>query len=213
MTRMGMAVDLNRCIGCHTCALACKMQNNVPMGMLWNRVLTESDEGIDGVQGVYPDVEKTYVPVSCQHCENAPCVKVCPVEATYKDENGRVLIDYDRCIGCRYCMAACPYNVRVFKWEEAIQNPNFSYGDPRVPDRKVGVVEKCSLCKELTDDGQEPRCVQTCPAEARIFGDLDDPESTISRYIRENDAEVLLAEKGTKPSVYYIGLNGGKVDV
>lgn len=213
MTRMGMAVDLNRCIGCQTCALACKMQNNVPMGMLWNRVLTESDEGIDGVQGVYPDVEKKYVPVSCQHCENAPCVKVCPVEATYKDENGRVLIDYDRCIGCRYCMAACPYNVRVFKWEEAAQNPNFKYGDPRVLDRKVGVVEKCSLCKELTDDGNEPRCVQTCPAEARIFGDLDDPESTISRYIREHDAEVLLAEKGTKPSVYYIGLNGGKVDV
>ena len=121
-----------------------------------------------------------------------------------------MLIDYDRCIGCRYCMAACPYNVRVFRWEEAVQNPNFNYGDSRVPERKVGIVEKCTMCKELTDEGKEPRCVQCCPAEARIFGDLDDPESTISRYIRENNAEALLKEKGTKPQVYYVGLYGGE---
>lgn len=210
MTRMGMAINLNRCIGCQTCSIACKMQNNVPMGMLWNRVLTQSEEGVDGVEGVYPDVSKQYVPVSCQHCENAPCVKVCPVEATYRDENGRVLIDYDRCIGCRYCMAACPYNVRVFRWEEAVQHPNFNYGDSNVPARNVGVVEKCTMCKELTDEGQDPRCVQTCPAEARIFGDLDDPESTVSRFIRENNGESLLKEKGTKPQVYYVGLNGGE---
>lgn len=210
MTKMGMVINLNRCMGCQTCVLACKMQNNVPMGMHWNRVLTQSEEGLDGVQGTYPYVEKEYVPVSCQHCENAPCVKACPVAATYRDENGRVLIDYDRCIGCRYCMAACPYNVRVFRWEEAVQNPNFNYGDSRVPERKVGIVEKCTMCKELTDEGKEPRCVQCCPAEARIFGDLDDPESTISRYIRENNAEALLKEKGTKPQVYYVGLYGGE---
>ena len=159
MTRMGMVIDLNRCMGCQTCSVACKMQNNVPMGMLWNRVLTMSEEGLDGVEGEYPNVSKNYVPVSCQHCENAPCVKVCPVEATYRDENGRVLIDYDRCIGCRYCMAACPYNVRVFKWEEAIQHPNFNYGHRNVPARNIGVVEKCSMCKELTDEGKDPRCV------------------------------------------------------
>ena len=103
MTKLGMVIDLNKCVGCQTCVNACKMQNNVPMGMLWNRVLTEGSEVIDGVEGVYPHVQKKYIPVACQHCENAPCVKVCPVEATYKAEDGRVLIDYDRCIGCRYC--------------------------------------------------------------------------------------------------------------
>lgn len=210
MTKMGMAIDLNRCMGCQTCAIACKVQNNVPMGMHWNRVLSAGDEGVDGVEGVYPDLSKKYIPVSCQHCENAPCVKVCPVEATYQDENGRVIIDYDRCIGCRYCMAACPYNVRVFRWEEAVQHPNFNYGHSNVPARNIGVVEKCSMCKELTDEGKDPRCVQSCPAEARIFGDLEDPESKVSRYIRENNGESLLKEKGTKPQVYYVGLNGGE---
>lgn len=211
MSKMGMVIDLNRCMGCQTCVMACKVQNNVPDGMLWNRVLTMTDdEEVDGVKGVYPDVSKQYVPVSCQHCENAPCVDVCPVEATYRDEEGRVLIDYDRCIGCRYCMAACPYNVRVFRWEDAIQNPNFKYGDSRVPERSVGIVEKCTMCKELTDDGEEPRCVQCCPAEARIFGDLDDPDSEVNRLIREKNGETLLKEKGTKPQVYYLGLNGGE---
>ncbi len=210
MTKMGMVIDLNRCMGCQTCVIACKVQNNVPDGMLWNRVLTQGTEEVDGVIGVYPNLKKQYVPVSCQHCENAPCVKVCPVEATYRDENGRILIDYDTCIGCRYCMAACPYNVRVFRWEEAVQNPNFNYGDSRVPERKVGIVEKCTMCKELTDEGKEPRCVQTCPAEARIFGDLDDPGSLVSRLVQMEKAETLLPEKGTEPQVYYLGLNGGQ---
>lgn len=210
MTRMGMVIDLNRCMGCQTCANACKMQNNVPMGMLWNRVLTQGEDVVDGVDGVFPNVTKKYIPVSCQHCENAPCVKVCPVEATYKDENGRVLIDYDRCIGCRYCMAACPYNVRVFNWTEAIRYPGFNYGDSKVPTRKVGVVEKCTMCSERTDEGLDPMCVVCCPAEARTFGDLDDPNSEVSRLIREKNGETLLKEKGTKPSVYYLGLNGGE---
>ena len=178
MTKLGMVIDLNKCVGCQTCVNACKMQNNVPMGMLWNRVLTEGSEVIDDVEGVYPHVQKKYSPVACQHCENAPCVKVCPVEATYKAEDGRVLIDYDRCIGCRYCMAACPYNVRVFNWEEAVRHPGFNYGDSKVPVRPVGVVEKCSMCKERTDDGLNPMCVVCCPAEARIFGDLKRHETT-----------------------------------
>lgn len=210
MTKLGMVIDLNRCIGCQTCVNACKMQNNVPMGMLWNRVLTQGQEEVDGVDGIFPNVTKKYIPISCQHCENAPCVKVCPVEATYKDDKGRVLIDYNRCIGCRYCMAACPYNVRVFNWEEAIRHPGFNYGDSRVPTRKVGVVEKCTMCSERTDDGLDPMCVVCCPAEARIFGDLDDPNSEVSRLIREKNGETLLKEKGTKPQVYYLGLNGGE---
>lgn len=208
MTRMGMVIDLNRCVGCQTCVNACKMQNNVPMGMLWNRVLTQGSEEVDGVEGIFPNVTKKYIPISCQHCENAPCVKVCPVEATYKDDKGRVLIDYERCIGCRYCMAACPYNVRVFNWEEAKRIPGHNIGDSRVPTRKVGVVEKCTMCSERTDDGLDPMCVVCCPAEARIFGDLDDPESLVSKLIREQNGETLLKEKGTKPQVYYLGLHG-----
>ena len=198
-----MAIDVRRCIGCQTCALSCKMQNGVPEGMLWNRVLTEGSDEIDGAQGVYPHLSRAYLPIACQHCENAACQRVCPTGATYKDDKGRVEIDYDKCIGCRMCMAACPYNARVFNWNEPVRNPGFKYGDKDVPDRPKGVVEKCTLCKERTDRGQDPMCVQNCPFEARIFGDLDDPDSEVSRIIRERNAYVLLEEQGTRPQVHY----------
>ncbi len=156
MTRFGLAINTGRCIGCHTCANACKMQNNVPMGMLWNRVLTEGCDIVDGAVGQYPNVSRAYLPVACQHCENPACLRVCPTGATYKDEKGRVEIAYDKCIGCRTCMAACPYNARVFNWNEPRRDPDFNYGDKDVPVRGKGVVEKCTLCKERTDRGDEP---------------------------------------------------------
>ena len=161
MTKLAIAVDLHRCIGCNTCSIACKMQNNVPDGMLWNRVLTEGVEMFDDAVGVYPNLSRTYLPVACQHCENPACMKVCPTGATYKDEQGRVEIDYDRCIGCRMCMGACPYNARVFNWNEPVRATGFHYGDADVPVRPRGVAEKCSLCKERTDRGDEPhaRCI------------------------------------------------------
>lgn len=202
MSKFGMTVDLERCIGCHTCAIACKSQNNVPMGMLWNRILTEGGEGLDYPQGVYPNLTKSWRPVACQHCENAPCVKVCPVGATFKDENGRVLIDYKRCIGCRFCMAACPYNVRVFNWQKPVNQPNFNYGD--VAKRPVGIVEKCTLCKELTDKNLQPACVTACPANARKFGDLDDENSEVSVLIRQKNSHQLLSELGTRPQIHYL---------
>ena len=202
MPKLGMTIDLKRCMGCNTCALGCKMQNNVPMGMLWNRILTDGGEEIDTAKGNFPNLRKGWMPLACLHCENAPCVKVCPVEATYKAADGRVLINYDRCIGCRYCMAACPYNVRVFNWQQPLRQPDFSYGD--APVRPKGVVEKCSLCQERTDKGMEPMCVEVCPAKARKFGDLDDPNSSISQAIRERGGQQLLSEKGTKPQVYYL---------
>lgn len=203
MTKLGMVINLDRCIGCHTCANACKMQNNVPMGMLWNRVLTEGCDVVDGAVGTYPNLSRTYLPIACQHCENAPCQKVCPTGATYTDEVGRVLVDYDKCIGCRMCMAACPYNARVFNWNEPVRDPDFNYGDARVPVRPKGVMEKCTLCKERTDDGQEPMCVVCCPTKARIYGDLEDPESDVSRTIKESNAYVLLEDRGTDPKVHY----------
>ena len=202
MPKLGMVIDLKRCMGCHTCALGCKMQNNVPMGMLWNRILTDGGEDVDSARGEFPNLHKSWMPLACLHCENAPCVKVCPVGATFKDKDGRVLINYDRCIGCRYCMAACPYNARVFNWQAPVREPGFSYGD--APVRPKGVVEKCTLCVERTSKGKEPVCVEVCPAKARIFGDLDDPNSAVAKAVRERNGQQLLAEKGTKPQVYYL---------
>lgn len=203
MTKYGMAISLDRCIGCQTCANACKMQNNVPMGLLWNSVITEGCDVIDGAVGVYPNLTRTYVPLACQHCENPACQRVCPTGATYKDDMGRVQIDYDKCIGCRMCMAACPYNARVFNWEDPVRDPDFNYGDKDVPVRTKGVMEKCTMCKERTDRGDEPMCVVCCPTKARTFGDLDDPNSDVSRMIREKHAYVLLEEQGTRPQVHY----------
>ena len=202
MAKLGMVIDLKRCMGCQTCALGCKMQNNVPMGTLWNRILTDGGEDVDSARGEFPKLQKSWMPLACLHCENAPCAKVCPVGATYRDNDGRVLINYDRCIGCRYCMAACPYNARVFNWQDPVREPGFSYGD--VPARPKGVVEKCTLCVERTSKGKEPVCVEVCPAKARIFGDLNDPNSEVSKAIHERGGQQLLAEKGTKPQVYYL---------
>lgn len=204
MAKLGMAVDLHRCIGCNTCVLACKMQNNVPDGMLWNRVLTNGCERFDGAEGTYPNLTRTYLPIACQHCENPACQKVCPTGATYTDKMGRVEIDYEKCIGCRMCMAACPYNVRVFNWNEPARSTGFDYGDASVPARSKGVMEKCTLCKERTDRGDVPMCVLCCPADARIFGDLDDPESDVSVALREKEGFTLLEEKGTSPKVRYL---------
>ena len=204
MTKLAIAIKLNRCVGCHTCSLSCKMSNNVPDGMLWNRVITEGADIMDGAVGTYPNLSRTYLPLACQHCENAACKKVCPTGATYRDEMGRIEIDYDKCIGCRMCMAACPYNARAFNWNEPVRSTGAGWGDARVPERGKGIMEKCTLCKERTDEGDEPMCVHCCPADARIFGDLDDPDSEISKLRREQTAHVLLEDMGTRPQVFYV---------
>ena len=205
MTKLAIGINLDRCIGCHTCANACKMQNNVPDGMLWNRVLTEGCDAIDGAVGTYPDLSRTYVPLACQHCENPACMKVCPTGATYKDDAGRVEIEYDRCIGCRMCMAACPFNARVFNWEDPQRDGGFNWGDARVPVRTRGVMEKYTLCRERTDEGEAPMCVVCCPTHARVFGDLDDPTSELAQLRSKagSNVHLLLEEKGTKPQVFY----------
>ena len=171
--------------------------------MAWNRVVVEGCQSEFEAQGVYPDLTRTYIPVACQHCENPACQKVCPTGATYKDDKGRVEIDYEKCIGCRMCMAACPYNARSFNWEEPKHDPDFNYGDKDVPVRHKGVAEKCTLCKERTDRDEDPMCVRSCPSEARIFGDLDDPNSEISKKVKEKNAYMLLEDCGTKPQVKY----------
>jgi molybdopterin-containing oxidoreductase family iron-sulfur binding subunit len=179
------------------------MENNVPMGMLWNRVITVGSDAIDGAVGTYPNLTREYMPIACQHCDNPQCQTVCPVGATYTDDLGRVLIDYNLCIGCRICMASCPYNARVFNWEDPVRDTGFNYGHRNVPVRPRGTAEKCTLCKERTDEGLEPMCVTCCPARARFYGDLDDPESVVSELIREKQAYQLLSELGTEPKTHY----------
>lgn len=205
MAHYGMVIDTKRCVGCNACTTACKIANNVPEGIFWTRALTDGGDAPDTPKGTFPNVQMRYITVGCQHCENPACTKVCPVGATYKDpETGIVRQDYDKCIGCRMCMAACPYNARTFNWNDPVRATGASYGDARVPERARGVMEKCTLCKERTDEGDEPMCVRCCPADARIFGDLDDPDSAVSRLRRDQGAEVLLEDKGTRPQVFYV---------
>jgi molybdopterin-containing oxidoreductase family iron-sulfur binding subunit len=223
--RWGMAIDQNRCVGCWTCAVACKSINNQPLGIYWNRILTDRpNEGsaaaepatraIDVPHGTFPNLQLAYQPTSCQHCQNAPCEKVCPVGATFRNDDGTVLIDLERCIGCRYCMAACPYGVRVFTWEKGRHEPEFPVGYGRdyrkggrlvfTPDRPVGVAEKCTGCIERTEGGNRPMCVDACPAGARVFGDLNDPGSKLSISVQQQSGRQLLGELGTDSSVFYL---------
>lgn len=205
MTRLAIAINLDRCVGCHTCALSCKMQNNVPEGMLWNRVLTEDCDVVDGALGTYPNVTRTFLPVACQHCQNAACQRVCPTGATYKDDKGRVEIDYDKCIGCRMCMGACPYTgVRSFNWEEPHHAVDFATGDANISAHQKHVVEKCTFCYQRTSQGQTPACMELCPGRARHWGDLDDPNSEVSKLLATREHKQLLPEEGTRPSVYYL---------
>lgn len=205
--RLGMVIDLDRCIGCWTCAVVCKEENNVPLGLWWARILTVGGDHIDVPEGEFPAVRMNYMPINCFHCDNPPCVQVCPVGATYKREDGIVMMDYDKCIGCRYCMVACPYNNRTFNWQSPEQVPanedGYHVGAVEKPPRPRGVVEKCDLCYHRVDEGLQPVCVEGCPAEARVFGDLNDPESEVSQMVRTGDVIRIREDLGTKPSVYY----------
>ena len=202
----GMVIDTKRCVGCNACTVACKMANNVPQDIFWTRALTDGGEMMDTPAGEFPEVSLGYITVSCQHCENPACAKVCPVGATYKDpETGVVRQDYDKCIGCRMCMSACPYTgVRSFNWEEPRYPMDFALGDADAPKHQKHVVEKCIFCYQRLARGETPACMDLCPARARHFGDLDDPDSEVSKLLKERSYEQLLPSEGTKPSVYYL---------
>lgn len=204
--RYGFAIDTKRCIGCHTCAVACRYESNLPKGVWWNRILTDGGVHMDVPQGEFPNARVTYLPVACQHCNNPACVKVCPVGATYKDsETGIVRQDYDKCIGCRMCMAACPYTgVRSFLWEEPAFTMGSDFGDKDAASHQKHVVEKCTMCWHRIARGEEPACISACPERARFWGDLDDPDSEVSQLIREREYMQLLPDEGTRPSVYYL---------
>lgn len=227
--RYGMVIDLARCVGCESCTVACKVEHNVPVASpkdLARRI--EWTEVYFKEKGEYPYVKTDLNPRPCMHCENPPCVTVCPVGATYQDKDrGLVLQRYERCIGCRYCTTACPYGARYFNWtkpdyggrlrEEAL-NPD---PHPQVRKRYKGIVEKCTFCVERLDRleakaEKEGRaisdeelhlvctCVKTCMGRARHFGDFNDPDSTVSNLARSGRAFRLLEELGTEPKVIYL---------
>lgn len=178
MPRYAMAIDLSLCVGCAACAVACKMENEVPPGVfnLWIR---------ERELGTYPDLAVEFRPEQCLHCENPPCVPVCPTGASYQTQEGLVLVDPKKCIACGACVAACPYDARYL--------------------HPAGYVSKCTFCAHRIEQGRLPACVETCPTFCRTFGDLDDPESPVSRSLREaGRVDVLRPELGTKSKLFYL---------
>lgn len=187
--RYAMVIDLRRCIGCDACMVACKAEFDVPLGVFRTWVPYR-------VVGTYPNVRKHFMPRLCNHCEDPPCVRACPVGATYiVEDGGFVLQRYERCIGCKACMASCPYNAR------------FMLPKSRTYTDIASVVDKCTFCHHRVTQGLSPACVQTCIGRARIFGDLNDPASEVSHLVSTLPTQVLRPEEGTKPHVFYIGLD------
>jgi phenylacetyl-CoA:acceptor oxidoreductase 27-kDa subunit len=210
VTRWAMVADLRRCVGCQTCTAACRQANDTPPGVQWRRVL-------DMEFGEYPAVKRVFVPVGCMHCDEPPCMEVCPSTATRKRADGIVTIDYDLCIGCSYCAVACPYQAR-----HRIDAPAFAYGEPTAPESsgfdpaRIGVATKCTFCVDRIDAGTArgetpgvdpeatPACVNSCIAGALHFGDVEDPQSNVSRLLAENRHFRMHEELGTGPGFYYL---------
>ena len=211
MTRWAMVADLRRCVGCQTCTAACKHANATPPGVQWRRV-------IDMEVGEYPDVQRAFVPVGCQHCDEPPCMEVCPSTATKKRADGIVTIDYDLCIGCANCVMACPYDARSI-----VHEPRYAYGDTPMPSEakrfdpaRVGVSMKCTFCKDRIDHAESsgltpgvdhevtPACVNSCISGAMRFGDIEDATSGVSQLLAETQYFRMHEELGTEPGVYYV---------
>jgi Fe-S-cluster-containing dehydrogenase component len=203
-----MVIDQSKCTGCGYCTLACQAHNDVNPDIQWNKVLDAGE--IDG--------KKVFLARPCMQCEHAPCVEVCPVGASYYRDDGIVMMDYDKCIGCRYCQVACPYDARSFNWENFDgNNPAVpEWGEPEVERRPRGVPEKCAFCYQRIDRGLElgltpgidadatPACCVVCPVGARIFGDLNDPHSNVSQILKKHVSYRLRENLGTGCRVYYL---------
>lgn len=178
MAKYAMVIDQRRCIACMACVVACKRENAVPEEHYRTRV-------VETVQGEFPKLRMELRSELCNHCDNPPCVYNCPTGASYKNDDGTVQINRMKCVGCKACVAACPYDARYM-------NPEKGYAD------------KCSFCAHRLKDNKEPACVATCIGKSRIFGDLDDPNSAVSKILKERQADILLKEAGTQPRVFYI---------
>jgi molybdopterin-containing oxidoreductase family iron-sulfur binding subunit len=217
-----MVIDLRKCVGCSACTIACVAENKLPPGVVSRPVLEEE-------LGTYPNVTRRFLPRPCMQCDAPPCVPVCPVFATYKDENGVVVIDYDQCIGCRYCVTACPYAARTFDFGDTYAEPtaeagglivgqavaddyeraaNFEYGAPWPRTRReaspIGNVRKCHFCLHRLAQGMLPACTTTCIGRATFFGDANDPDSLVAELIGRPNVMRLKEDLGTQPRVYYL---------
>jgi len=219
--KWSMVIDLRKCVGCHACTIACAAENKLPDGVIYRPVIEEEI-------GTYPNVSRRFIPRPCMQCEKPPCVNACPVNATWMRKDGIVEIDYQQCIGCRYCITACPYGSRVFdsghsyvadapRKEEAYlsgegasvyeKTPAFEYGKetPRKEGKSpIGNVRKCHFCLHRIEKGLLPQCVVSCIGRATYFGDANDPDSLIAELISKPNIMVLKEEMGTKPKVYYL---------
>jgi Fe-S-cluster-containing dehydrogenase component len=215
-----MVIDLRKCVGCHACTIACVAENKLPPGVVYRQVVEEEI-------GTYPNVTRRFMPRPCLHCDDPPCTPVCPVGATYKRADGIVVMDYDRCIGCRYCMNACPYNSRYYdfgfsQYDETPKEgevvlgesgsvlellPSFEYGEARTRKQErspIGNVRKCHFCIHRIEVGELPACTTTCIGRATYFGDANDPDSLVSELIASPNVMRLREELGTQPKVYYL---------
>ena len=222
MARYAMIIDLDRCLSCQACVIACKMENNVPDSTaetFKNRQMTFRTRVVPLFRnGRYPNPKVDIYPTQCNQCDNPPCVSICPVKATYKRPDGIVEINYNQCIGCRYCLHACPYGARTYdfgefytlgtpKVESYEKLPSFEYGQewPREEKRSpVGNARKCHFCNHRLEAGMLPACVTTCIGYATFFGDANDPESLVSNLISKPNAMRLKEELGTQPKVHYL---------
>jgi len=212
--RFGYAINVSKCNGNGKCMEACNKENNHHRGVdqSYIRVLEMTKGSLDMEHGsttfdhMVPQEDKFYLPVQCQQCENPPCVSACPIEATWQEADGIVVVDYNWCIGCRYCEAACPYHARRFNWEppeipaEEV-NPSQGYLSNRI--RPQGAMEKCHFCLHRTREGRAPACQEACPTGARVFGDLNDPDSDINYILKNKRVFVLKEELGTRPNFFY----------
>ncbi len=200
MGRYGMVVDLRKCVGCTACVVSCKSEHNTPSGIFQTTVL-------DKEMGKFPKSIRVFIPVLCNHCDEPTCVDVCPTKASYKQDNGVVNIDYETCIGCAACVEHCPYQVRTLVQDNRVLFPDGVSTFEKPVHRKIpnNVATKCDFCYHRLDEGKQPACSTVCPTEARMFGDLDDPNSEVSQQIEKWKAWTMLPEKGTLPRVYYIG--------
>lgn len=213
--RWGMVINLTRCVGCYACVVACKQENFLPPEIFYNRVLISEDGGH------YPVVAKRMYPTQCNHCADAPCVEVCPTGASQRREDGVVWVEHDKCVGCRSCKIACPYQARAYldKEREYFQGQGLTEIEQlgrKLKPHQTGVAYKCNFCMERIDAGMKkdlqpgidrdatPACAIACPTKTRVFGDLDDAESEISQIIREKRGTPFHEEHGTDPSIYYV---------
>jgi molybdopterin-containing oxidoreductase family iron-sulfur binding subunit len=210
--RWAMAIDVGKCReteACQDCIAACHKVHNVPhfdnakdeVKWIWKEPF---EEALQDQSSPYQAerVRDAHVLVFCNHCDNPPCTRVCPTQATWRREDGVVMMDWHRCIGCRYCVAACPYGSRSFNWRDP--RPYMDEQDPDFPTRTRGVVEKCNLCEERLARGEKPACVLACKENALIFGDLEDPESEIRKVLRERPSVRRKVALGTQPQIYYL---------